>query len=228
MNPDFFLALPVLLFSVVVHEVAHAVAALRQGDATAYDLGRITLNPTKHIDPFMSIVMPIMLWVGSGGQFLFGAAKPVPVNPRNYRNYRRGDIIVSSAGVAANLVLAVMCTLFFAGFGLLGNVAVSLAPALALLQRSMFWGIWLNLVLAVFNLIPIPPLDGSHIMYHLLPPRAGAWYRRVQRFGFVPLLLLLLFFRPALSLLLAPATFLFGLALTAVGGLAISPQSLPL
>ena len=96
---DFLLALPVLVMSMVAHEYAHGYAALRQGDNTAKALGRLTFNPIKHIDPWMSLLLPAMLWFGSGGQFLFGGAKPVPVNPRNYRHYRRGDIIVSLAVV---------------------------------------------------------------------------------------------------------------------------------
>lgn len=228
MNLDFLLALPVLLFSVVVHEVAHAVVALRQGDPTAHELGRITLNPIKHLDPFMSVLLPLMLWFGSGGQFLFGAAKPVPVNPANYRSYRRGDILVSGAGVAANFVLAVVATLLFAVFGVLGGAADALTGPLALMQRAMLWGIWLNLVLAIFNLIPIPPLDGSHLLFHMLPAKAGAWYRQVQRFGILPLLLLLVLFRPALTVMLAPAIFLLRLAVGAVGGFALSSESMPL
>src|SRR6185295_3181795 len=111
---------PVLLFSMVAHEYAHAEAAYRQGDQTAYMLGRLTLNPLKHIDPFMTIILPTLLIV-SHAPFVFGAAKPVPVNPRNYRNYRRGDIIVSLAGIATNLALFVVSAIGFALVGLLGN-----------------------------------------------------------------------------------------------------------
>ena len=98
MTFDFLLALPVLLFSLVAHEYAHGYAALQQGDPTAYELGRLTFNPLKHIDPWMSILLPALLWFGSQGGFVFGGAKPIPVNPSNYRNFRRGDVIVSSAG----------------------------------------------------------------------------------------------------------------------------------
>src|SRR5688572_6088105 len=101
----FALVVPVLLFSMVAHEYAHGYAALKQGDPTAYQLGRLTWNPLKHIDPFMTVLMPILTWFGSGGGMMFGGAKPVPVNPRHYRHYRRGDIIVSLAGIATNLVL---------------------------------------------------------------------------------------------------------------------------
>src|SRR5829696_722740 len=96
---------PILLFSVIAHEYAHGWAALKQGDATAQQLGRLTWNPVKHIDPFMTVLLPLMMYWSSGGRFLFGGAKPVTVNPRNYRQYRRGDIIVSLAGIATNLVI---------------------------------------------------------------------------------------------------------------------------
>lgn len=227
MNPDLLLALPVLLFSVVAHEVAHAEAAYRQGDTTAYMLGRITLNPLKHIDPFLTVLMPIALWVGTKGSFVFGAAKPVPVNPRNYRNYRRGDVIVSGAGIVANLGIAVAATVGFALVGVIGAQLDGLAPALVVLQRMMVWALWLNLILAFFNLLPIPPLDGSHLFYHLLPPRAGQWYRGIQRFGFIPLLILMLFFQRALAVLLMPARICLDLALRGVGGFALSAEAFP-
>ena len=101
------------MFSLVAHEYAHGVAALRQGDDTAYMLGRLTLNPLPHIDPVMSVLMPALLLFVSGGRFAFGGAKPVPVNPRKYRNYKRGDIIVSAAGVVTNLGLSLACALLF-------------------------------------------------------------------------------------------------------------------
>src|SRR6185503_11101562 len=110
---------PVLLFSMVADEYAHAEAAYRQGDQTAYMLGRLTLNPLKHIDPFMTVIFPIVL-IWSHAPFVFGAAKPVPVNPRNYRKYVRGDIIVSLAGIATNLVLFVVSAIGFALVGLAG------------------------------------------------------------------------------------------------------------
>jgi Zn-dependent protease len=117
---------PVLLFSVIAHEYAHGYAALRQGDDTALVLGRLTWNPVKHIDPMMTIVVPAMLWILSGGKMLLGGAKPVPVDPRNYRNLRRGDIIVSLAGVATNLVIAIGCALLFPLAGWLGRTVASI------------------------------------------------------------------------------------------------------
>ena len=194
-----------LVFAMVAHEYAHAATALRQGDDTAYMLGRVTLNPLPHIDPVMSIILPAVLWFGSGGSFTFGGAKPVPVNSRKYRNYKKGDILVSGAGVVTNLILALVWAVVFIVVGLVGQALPGSAPVLDTLQRMMVYGIWLNLVLCFFNLIPVPPLDGSHIMYHLLPPRAGAWYRGLQRFGYLPIFALMFLFRPAIGFLLTPA-----------------------
>lgn len=201
----------------VAHEYAHGYAALRQGDPTAYMLGRLTFNPIKHIDPFMTILLPVLLWFGStmagpGNRVIFGGAKPVPVNPRNYRNFRRGDIIVSLAGIATNLALAVICLVVVVGLGLLAGAVPVVAVSLALLQRMMFWGIWLNLLLACFNLIPIPPLDGSHVLYHFLPPALGARYRALSQYGFLILLMLMLFFQGLFAVLLFPAIVLNAVA----------------
>jgi Zn-dependent protease len=206
------LALPVLLFSMVAHEYAHGYAALRQGDQTAYMLGRLTLNPLKHIDPFMTVLLPLMLWFGTKGSMVFGGAKPVPVNPRNYKNYRRGDIIVSLAGIATNLVLAAVCLALVVGVGLLGD-AVPGGQSLALFQRMLFWGIWLNLLLAFFNLIPIPPLDGSHVLAHLLPPSVALAYRQMAQYGLLLLIALLYFFQGLFAILLSPALLLHHLAM---------------
>jgi Zn-dependent protease len=198
----------------VAHEYAHAEAAYRQGDTTAYMLGRLTFNPIKHIDPFMTIILPVMLWFGSGGRYTFGAAKPVPVNPRNYRHYVRGDIIVSLAGIVVNLILFVISTGLFVLVGLLAQSLPALGSTLEILQRMMFYGMWLNLVLAFFNLIPIPPLDGSHVFYHLLPPGAGMQYRQLQRFGFLPIMLVSFMLPGVIRFFLWPAYRL----INAVGG----------
>ena len=172
----------------VAHEYAHGYAALKQGDSTAFDLGRLTWNPVKHIDPFMTVLLPLLTFFGSGGSFIFGGAKPVPVMPRNYRNYKRGDIIVSLAGVATNMVLAVACTAAVVVLGLLGRAVGPMADSVAILQQMMMFGVFFNLVLAIFNLLPIPPLDGSHVMKYLLPP---AWALRYQQFGRYGMILLM-------------------------------------
>jgi len=216
----------VLLFSMVAHEYAHAEAAYRQGDSTAYMLGRLTLNPAKHIDPFMSVILPVVLWFGSKGTYTFGGAKPVPVNPRNFRQYVRGDIIVSLAGIAVNLVLFVISTGLFVLVGMLAQQLPSSASTLEIVQRMMFYGMWLNLVLAFFNLIPIPPLDGSHVFYHLLPPGAGLQYRQLQRFGFIPIMVVSFMLPGVIQFFLWPAVQILTFALGVVYPLAL-PHGIP-
>jgi len=216
----------VLLFSMVAHEYAHAEAAYRQGDSTAYMLGRLTFNPAKHIDPFMSVILPVVLWFGSKGTYTFGGAKPVPVNPRNFRQYVRGDIIVSLAGIAVNLVLFLISTGLFVLVGILAQQVPSLASTLEIVQRMMFYGMWLNLVLAFFNLIPIPPLDGSHVFYHLLPPGAGLQYRQLQRFGFIPIMVVSFMLPGVIHFFLWPAVQILTLALGVVYPLAL-PHGIP-
>jgi Zn-dependent protease len=184
----FLLIVPVLLFSVVAHEVAHGYAALKQGDDTALMLGRLTFNPLKHIDPFMTILFPLMMFLVHGP--ILGGAKPVPVNPRKYRQFKRGDIIVSLAGIATNLALAVICTILIVLIGFI-PLSPSTAETQALLQAMMGWGVSLNLLLAAFNLLPIPPLDGSHVMKYILPPGWALGYQRIGFFGIIILLFLL-------------------------------------
>jgi Zn-dependent protease len=183
--------MPVLLFSVIAHEYAHGYAALKQGDNTALMLGRLTWNPIKHIDPFMTVLLPLMLWFGSGHRLLLGGAKPVPVNPRNYRNFKRGDIIVSLAGVFVNLLLAIASVILFILVGLVGRAVPAAAGTFGILQAMLFQGLYLNLILIAFNLIPIPPLDGSHVMKYLLPVSWAVRYQQVGRYGIVILLILL-------------------------------------
>jgi Zn-dependent protease len=205
---SFLLFVPVLLFSMIAHEYAHGYAALKQGDPTAYQLGRLTWNPIKHIDPFMSILLPIFTFFFWG--FMFGGAKPVPVNPRNYRNFKKGDIIVSLAGVAVNLVIAIVCIALVVAIGLIGRSAPGAFQELALLQTMMIYGVLFNIVLAIFNLIPIPPLDGSHVMKYLLPPAWALEYQRAGRFGLLIIFALLLF---APNLLWRPINFASSIAL---------------
>jgi Zn-dependent protease len=218
---DFLLILPILLLSVVAHEYAHAWTAYRQGDTTAYMLGRLTFNPIVHIDPFMSIIVPVGLWIISKGAFTFGAAKPVPVNPRNYRHYRRGDILVSSAGIVMNALLALVCAGVFVLLGLAGR-GMEDPSWLVTLQRMTSAGISLNVLLAAFNLVPIPPLDGSHIFYHLLPAKLGAKYRAFGRYGFLLLMASIYFLPGAWTVLLWPVARLTEVAHQALGPYALS------
>jgi Zn-dependent protease len=191
----FLLYAPVLLFSVIAHEIAHGWAALRQGDRTALDAGRLSWNPVRHIDPFLTILLPILTFAGSsmaGGQpMLFGGAKPVPVDPGNYRHPKRGDIIVSLAGVATNALIAIGCLLLLPVTGALGRAVPALEPTLGIVQAMLAIGVWLNAVLIAFNLLPIPPLDGSHVFKYLLPRPLAERYVQFGRFGLLALIILL-------------------------------------
>jgi Zn-dependent protease len=197
-----------LVFAMTAHEYAHGAVALHEGDDTAYVLGRVTLNPIPHIDPWMSIVLPALLFFTTSGNFVFGGAKPVPVNSRKFRNFRRGDILVSSAGVITNFLLALVFSALYVALGLLARGMPGAGEVLQTAQQMMLWGIRINLILCFFNLIPIPPLDGSHLFYHILPPRAGAWYRGLSRFGYLPLFILLFVFRPVVGILLTPVSLM--------------------
>jgi len=191
--------LPVLLFSVIVHECAHGYVAEWWGDPTARMLGRLTLNPLPHIDLFGSILVPGMLLL-SGAGILFGWAKPVPVTLENFRDRRLGDITVSLAGPVSNVLLALAIAAALAVAGLVWGGDGVPAPVLTL----GYYGILLNFVLAVFNLLPIPPLDGSHVVANLLPPPAAYAYRSLGQYGLL-IVFLLLFIPGLLSTIFLPA-----------------------
>jgi Zn-dependent protease len=195
----------------VAHEYAHGYAAFTQGDDTALEQGRLTFNPIAHIDLWMTILLPALLWYSSGGRFIFGGAKPIPVRPDKYRNYRSGDIIVSLAGVVTNLAIGLVCLLAFVLLGLIARGVPDAAGVIVTGQRMLSFGVWFNLMLCFFNLIPIPPLDGSHVLYHFLPQGIRERYRSLQRLGILPLLALMVFFPKALQMLLIPAQAAMGL-----------------
>jgi Zn-dependent protease len=188
---DLLFFVPVLLFSVIAHEIAHGYAALKQGDTTALMLGRLTWNPVKHIDPFMTILLPATLFYFSKGAIMLGGAKPVPVNPANYRNRTRGDIIVSLAGVFVNFLIALAAVIVFVLVGLVGRVAPAAASPLAFVQAMALVAVQLNLLLLAFNLIPIPPLDGSHVVKYVLPPAWAVRYQQIGPLGIIILIVLL-------------------------------------
>lgn len=206
----------------VAHEYAHGYAALKNGDATAYQLGRLTWNPAKHIDPFMTIILPAMLFLVNAP--IFGGAKPVPVNPRNYRNFKRGDIIVSLAGVTTNLIIAVLCVPLMLIVYAIGSVSDALAGPASIFQLMIVRGIQINVFLAIFNLIPLPPLDGSHVMKYLLPPAWSLSYQRLARYGLILLFVLISFGRPLLMIWFAPAFALIGALLGVVQPFIIPSQ----
>jgi Zn-dependent protease len=207
--------LPVLIFSIVLHEVAHGWVARREGDQTAAALGRLTLNPIPHLDPIGSFLVPAVMTLIPGG-FIFGWAKPVPVNPRNFRNYKRGDILVSLAGVAVNFLLAIGFAIIYAGTIWGTRLFPDGYATWQVLREMAGFGIQINFVLMLFNLLPIPPLDGSHVMYHLLPPQLGMRYRELGRYGM--LLVFAFLFLRGFRILIVPLNYLTdaALALTAI------------
>jgi Zn-dependent protease len=183
----FVFQIAVLVFSVVIHEVSHGAIAERLGDPTARLLGRITLNPLKHLDPFGSFVVPVVLWFLSSGTFIIGWAKPVPFNPWNLKNPIAAAAKIAAAGPAANILIALafgIVVRFWYVFG---------PPQIFLFLFSII--VEINILLAIFNLVPIPPLDGSKILYALLPRNeaGAAVITFLERFG-LWLLLLFIFF----------------------------------
>lgn len=182
-----------LLFSVTIHEVAHGYVALRMGDNTAKLAGRLTLNPIKHLDFFGSLLLPLILKL-TGSPVIFGYAKPVPVNFSNLRDLRRGTIYVASAGVLANTALAILSGVLFqilTPYQLLWNTSM-FRPFIMDLYHMLFYSVVINLVLAIFNLIPIPPLDGSKILAMCLPTTLRMQFIRLERFGMIIIIFLLL------------------------------------
>lgn len=213
--------IPILL-AITLHEAAHGWVALRLGDDTAYRLGRVTFNPFRHIDPFGTVLLPALLLFASGGRMMFGFAKPVPVNFARLRRPRRDMVLVAAAGPATNLALAVVsAALFHVVPFLSGDVARWVA-------ENLGNSVWINLLLCVLNLLPIPPLDGGRIAVGLLPPPLAMRLARLERLGII-IILGAVFILPWIGGMLGvdlnvfwwlvggPAAFLMDLIATLVG-----------
>ena len=184
--PSFIFELVVLIFSIIIHEVSHGYVADMLGDPTARLAGRLTLNPIKHIDPVGSIIVPI---ITSFGGITFGWAKPVPFNPYNLKNRRTGELLIALAGPASNLVIAIV-------FAIIIRVGLGGASFLSpLFIQLCAYIVLINISLAVFNLVPLPPLDGSKILFSLFPPTLF-WQRIrtfIERFAIILVLILVIF-----------------------------------
>ena len=201
-----------ILIAVTFHEVAHGFVAYLQGDNTAKAMGRLTLNPIAHIDPIGTVLMPLALLVFTRGQFVFGYAKPVPINPYNFKNPRKGMALSALAGPAVNLLMAIICGVLLTW--VLVPLAGTVNPAfvfrvLSPIGAMLKLGVWINLLLASFNLIPIPPLDGGRVLAGVLPPRQAYALEKLERYGFIIVLVLIMtgiasyFIDPVMALLRA-------------------------
>ncbi len=180
---DFIFSIAILIMSIVIHEVSHGVAANLLGDPTAKYEGRLTLNPLKHLDPFGSVLLPVMTYLVGG--FIFGWAKPVPYNPYNLKNQRWGPALVGGAGPASNILVALVFALA------LRAVSVSAPASLVAILTTI---VFINILLAIFNLVPIPPLDGSKVLFALLPERFHNFQFFLEQYGFLILLLFIFVF----------------------------------
>jgi Zn-dependent protease len=185
MEINFIFQIAVLIISVMAHEIAHGAVAYYFGDPTAKNQGRLTLNPLKHIDMFGSIILPVLLYITNSG-FIFGWAKPVPYNPYNLKNRRLAEFCVSIAGIITNLLIAIAFAIFIR-FAVAWNFSQPVINLLAYI-------IMLNITLGVFNLFPIPPLDGSKILFSLVPYKYESQLRNLEKYGLYILIILVVFF----------------------------------
>ena len=190
--------IPVLL-AITLHEAAHAWAAYRCGDNTAKMLGRLSINPLRHVDPVGTLLIPILTGFISQFHFLFGWAKPVPIQWNKLRKHRRDMAIVAAAGPIANIIMALLWAACIKTGTLLHPQTSVIAQFMMLAGQA---GVFINLILVCLNLLPVPPLDGSRIVASMLPPKYAAFYMRLEPFGF--LILIMLLFLGVLSQLLGP------------------------
>ncbi|MHB8389906.1 MAG: site-2 protease family protein [Acidobacteriaceae bacterium] len=210
-----------LLFAISLHEASHGWMAWRLGDPTAHMLGRVTLNPIKHIDPFGTILIPLLCVYA--GFPLIGWAKPTPVTTRNFKNIKRDDILTTLAGPASNLLTAIAATVILlvlkfinastvisammaAQMGMIDPNVMNASPILFPITMLLYYAVLLNLILMAFNLIPLPPLDGSHVVRHMLPYN---WLRVYDSIGMIGLILIFFFGARFIGMIVSPMLSVF-------------------
>lgn len=214
-----------ILIAITFHEVAHGFVAYKLGDSTARLMGRLTLNPLSHIDPIGTVIVPLMLFVLSKGAFIFGTAKPVPVNFYNLRNPRRDSALVSAAGPIINVLIAFISVLMLI---FIRKISIILTPyafigqkIIVPINKMLLYSVSFNIFIAAFNLLPIPPLDGGRIITSLLPPRHSSQFRKIEPYGIF--VVLILWFTGIAHHIIAPIQLLIELIirvfLLPVGGL---------
>ena len=187
---EYIIIIPLIFMSIIIHEVSHGYVAYLLGDDTAKRRGRLSLNPLKHIDKFGTIILPVLLLLLSGGTFAFGYAKPVPLNPYNFKDFKRGTAYSAAAGPLANFIIAALLSLLFRLF-FHGLDANSVSAAQLILFKSLYIGIFFNLFLGLFNLIPIPPLDGSKVLGAFLSDEAYFRYTAQEQKGMMIFMMLM-------------------------------------
>ena len=199
------ISVPALVFAITFHEVSHGYIANRLGDPTAKLMGRLTLNPIKHIDPVGTVLMPILLYWISDGRFIFGYAKPVPINPHNFQNPKSGMAISAAAGPISNIILAIISSLLrvviiflISNFSQNSLITSTLIPLVLMLEYS----IYINIFLAALNLTPILPLDGGRVLVGLLPHKQAMAYSKIEPYGIY--ILYALYFTGIIGLFIFP------------------------
>jgi Zn-dependent protease len=200
---SFIIIVLIFIFSVIIHEVSHGLVALWQGDPTAKYADRLTLNPIKHIDPVGSVIVPLITYFAGG--FIFGWAKPVPYNPYNLRDQKYGPALVGAAGPLSNILIALVFGFFLRVLLITGQVSVT---GESLIVSIFSFAIMINVLLAFFNLIPIPPLDGSKLLFTFLPIREET-KMQLEQFGFMFLFLMIYLLSGPISIFLHAVQSLF-------------------
>lgn len=211
------MAVPILI-AIVLHEISHGFVANKLGDPTAKMMGRLTLNPIAHIDIFGTVLMPIMIFIFTGGQFIFGYAKPVPINPYNFKNPKRDMAISAAAGPATNIALAILSIILLkyiimpAAAFVPDDVAARFFKPLEMMLAA---SITINVILATFNMMPIPPLDGGRVLMGLLPHRQAETLGKIEPYGMIIILVLLItgiasyFIRPIINIIMGILEMVF-------------------